>query len=93
MTLALTAHKPISTSLQRYQSTSSTSFDQIDKKHEAALEQEKLEKHPDQVSATSSVHQVFHEHGVEEPEREEDMLAGVKSDLVGDIDVIDPTAC
>ena len=41
-----------------------------------------MEPHPNEVSAVSSVHQVFGEKGVEEPEKEEDMLAGVKEDLV-----------
>ena len=44
---------------------------------------EKLEPNPEEVSTTSSVHQVFHEKGVEEGEKDEDMLAGVKADLVG----------
>ena len=47
------------------------------------MEHEKLEPHPEEVSTTSSVHQVFHEKGVEEGEKDEDMLAGVKADLVG----------
>ena len=46
------------------------------------MEREKMEAHPNEVSAVSSVHQVFGEKGVEEPEKEEDMLAGVKEDLV-----------
>jgi len=78
VTLALTVHKPLSTSLQRY-----AVGDHIDRKHEAEVEAEKLELHPEDVSTTSSVHLAFHEKGVEEPEKEEDMLAGVKSDLVG----------
>lgn len=47
------------------------------------MEHEKIEPHPEEVTATSSVHQVFAEKGVEEPEKDEDMLAGVKADLVG----------
>ena len=46
------------------------------------MEHQKIEAHPEEVSAVSSVHQVFAEKGVEEPEQEEDMLAGVKADLV-----------
>ena len=80
VSLALTPHKPLSTSLQRY---AASPFDKIDQKHEEAVENEHLQPHPEQVSATSSVHEVFHEKGVEEEEKDEDMLAGVKADLVG----------
>ena len=81
--LALAICRPFSTSVQRYQSGGASPYDQIDKKHELALEREKLEVHPDEVSTASSVHGVFSEKGVEEPEKSEDMLAGVKEDLVG----------
>lgn len=47
------------------------------------MEHERIEPHPEEVTASSSVHQVFAEKGVEEPEKDEDMLAGVKADLVG----------
>lgn len=77
--LALTLHKPFSTSLQRYASP----VDKIDKKHEDVVGNEVIESHPDEVSSTSSVHQVFHEKGVPDEEKDEDMLAGVKADLVG----------
>ncbi|KAL8829902.1 MAG: hypothetical protein Q9191_001745 [Dirinaria sp. TL-2023a] len=73
--LALTTYKGFSTSLQRYQTS-----DRIDIKHEKEVAKEHLEPHPDQVSSVSSVHQVFHEQGVKEPEKDEDMLAGIKSD-------------
>lgn len=75
--LALTTYKPFSTSLQRYQ-TGNT----IDVKHEQKVGKTPLEAHPEAVSSTSSVHQVFHEKGLEEEEKGEDMLAGVKGDLV-----------
>ena len=81
--VALALHKPLSTSLQRYATHPGNPFDKIDKKHEEVVEHEKLEVNPEEVSATSSVHQVFHEKGVEEEPRDEDMLAGVKADLVG----------
>ncbi|MCJ1279649.1 hypothetical protein MMC21_007473 [Puttea exsequens] len=74
--LALTLRKPSSTYLQRY-----STYDKPDKKHEEEVENERLEPHPEEISATSSVHQVFHEKGVEEPEKDVDMLAGVKSDF------------
>ncbi|MDI1491863.1 MAG: hypothetical protein OHK93_003074 [Ramalina farinacea] len=79
--LALAVRRPLSTSVQRYQSGGASPYDHIDKKHELALEREKLEAHPDEVSEASSVHGVFSEKGVEEPEKNEDMLAGVKEDL------------
>ena len=79
-TLALTTYKPFTISLQRYQIA-----DHIDPKHEKQVARTPLEKHPEEVSTTSSVHQVFHEQGVEDSqkEKEDDMLAGVKHDLVG----------
>ena len=70
------------TSLQRYSTHPGNPYDKIDKKHEEAVEQEKIEAHPEEVSAVSSVHQVFEEKGVEEEEKDEDMLAGVKADFV-----------
>ena len=76
--MSMTAFKPFSTSLQRYASP----YDKVDTKHEDQVEHEKLEAHPDQVSTTSSVHQIFHEQGVEDREKDEDMLAGVWSDWV-----------
>ena len=81
-TLALVLHKPFSTSLQRYATHPGSPYDKIDTKHEEEVEHENLEVHPEEVSESSSVHQVFHEKGVEEEQPDEDMLAGVKSDLV-----------
>ena len=83
MTLAVTIHRPLSTSLQRLQTTTASPVDRIDRKHEEVVEHEKLEPHPEEVSATSSTHEIFHEKGVEDPEKDVDMLAGIKSDLVG----------
>jgi len=76
--LALTAYKPFTTSLQRFQTGSA-----IDIKHEKEVGKKPLEAHPDEVSTVSSVHQIFEEKGVEEDaDKGEDMLAGVKGDLV-----------
>ena len=80
--IALVPYKPFSTSLQRYSTHPGNPLDKIDKKHEEAVEKEELEVHPEEVSKTSSVHQVFHEKGVQEHQADEDMLAGVWSDLV-----------
>ena len=56
--------------------------DEIDKKREEKLAHSEIEPHPEAVSADSSVRHVFREEGTEEPEKDIDMLAGVKSDLV-----------
>lgn len=80
--LALVPHKPFGTSLQRYSVHPGNPFDKIDKKHEEAVEREELEVHPEEVSESSSVHQVFHEKGVKDDEVDEDMLAEIKSDFV-----------
>ena len=74
--------KPLSTSLQRYAETPRAPYDRIDKKHEEEVEHEKIPQHPEEVSSTSSVHEVFHEKGVEEGEKDEDVLAGIKADIV-----------
>lgn len=89
--LALKSHKPVSASLQRYATGAPTGaptgpgtpFDHINKKHEEKIAKKGLEPHPDEVSAGSSVRHVMGEEGVEEKERDVDMLAGVKADLVG----------
>lgn len=76
--LALVLRKPLSTSLQRY----SGPYDHPDYEREKEVGQRKLVANPEEVSPTSSVHEVFHEKGVEEQEKDEDMLAGVKADIV-----------
>ena len=84
----MTVYKPFATGLQRYATTTSgTPFDHIDKRQEKDLAQNELEPHPEEVSSSSSVHQIFHEKGVEEEEKDEDMLAGVWADLVRDPDI------
>lgn len=82
--LALATYRPLSTSLQRLASATAP-FDEPDKKelqHEKAVAKEELVPHPEEVSTDSSVHQLFHEKGTGDQEQEEDMLAGVYSDLV-----------
>lgn len=37
---------------------------------------------PEEVSTTSSVHKAFEEKGVEQPEDDVDMMAGIRSDFV-----------
>ena len=86
--LSLNVYKPFGTALQQYATTTSgTPFDHIDKRHEKDLAKSELEPHPEEVSTTSSVHQIFHEKGVEEEEKDEDMLAGVWADLVTKSDI------
>ncbi|KAL8798807.1 MAG: hypothetical protein Q9182_006379 [Xanthomendoza sp. 2 TL-2023] len=83
--LALTAYRPLSTSLQRCSATAPThpsaSDSKIDRKHEKAVARDELEQHPEDVSMESSVHQVFEEKGVPDTEPDVDMLAGVYSDI------------
>ena len=80
---ALVAYHPVKKALQRYASTQpATPYDHIDKKSEQKVAKSELEHHPEAVSTDSSIHPVFHEVGVEDRERDIDMFAGVKSDLV-----------
>ena len=80
---AIGQYQQSSTALGRYASTHpGTPFDHIDKKHEKDVAKVAIEPHPEDVSTLSSVRQVMHEEGVEDQERDVDMLAGVKSDLV-----------
>lgn len=84
--LALTPYRPLTTSLQRWAIAPpkhpETPYDHIDEKHEKDVGKTELEQHPEEVSMESSVHQVFQEKGVPETEKDEDMLAGVYSDIV-----------
>lgn len=79
--LIFAARKPVTASLAR-QATTQTQWDKPDKKHEKDVGKQHLEAEPDIVSTTSSVHSVFSEVATPEPERDIDMMAGVKSDLV-----------
>lgn len=86
VSLALTTYRPLSTSLQQYAAADTKSsgapFDHIDTKYEEEVARAELQPHPEEVSEDSSVHQVFHEKNVPDPDKDEDMLAGVYSDLV-----------
>ena len=82
--LAVTLHKPMNTAIQRYASTHpGTPYDHIDKKAEKRIGKSEIEPDPEAVSTDSTVRHVFTEEGVEEREKDTDMLAGVKADLVG----------
>ena len=76
--LALSPFRPCSLALQRYAST----VDPLSQRSEDKTGNTELEHHPEAVSTESSVRHVFHEEGVEEQEKDVDMLAGIKSDLV-----------
>lgn len=56
--------------------------DKINPKEEKESGSAVMEAHPETVSLDSSVRQVFKEKDKEEPEEEEEMLAGVYSDWV-----------
>ena len=69
----MVAYRPITASVQRY-----ATLDPVDKKHEEALAKEKLQPHPDAVSASSSTVPVLEL----SEEQDVDMLKGVKADIV-----------
>lgn len=73
--LSLALRKPIVTSLVRYQST-------INKATEEEYGKRTLQAEPAAVTTGSSVRQVTGEAGVDDPEPDVDMMAGVKSDFV-----------
>ena len=52
------------------------------KQAESRYAHEKLKPTPETVSSTSSIHPMFSEVGADTPEREVDMTAGIKHDLV-----------
>lgn len=79
--------KPLSMALTRYQTTggSLTNPDKIDSRHEQEVAKGKLQADPSIVSSTSSTHAVFSEVATPEEEKDVDMMAGVKGDLVSHI--------
>ncbi|KAI4149206.1 MAG: hypothetical protein L6R39_002563 [Caloplaca ligustica] len=83
--LALTAYRPLSTSLQRYAGTTAgPPFVEPDKKelqHEKEVANKEIEPHPEEVNSASTVHQLFHEKETPDEEKDEDMLASVYADL------------
>lgn len=82
--LALAVQQPLRKSLVRYASSSgasSTPYGQ-DAEDEKSLRTQKIMAKPEEVSTTSSVHKAFEEKGVEQPEDDVDMMAGIRSDFV-----------
>ncbi|KAK7518667.1 uncharacterized protein IWZ02DRAFT_376398 [Phyllosticta citriasiana] len=74
------ALKPILAVATRYQRYSSP-VDKINVEEEKRLSKEKLEPHPEEVSTTSSIHPIFSEVKTPEPEKDPDMMKGMKSDI------------
>lgn len=69
--------------LVRYQSGDRKNVNSINQQHETEVGKEKLEAHPELVSAASSVHAINSEIGRSDPKEEDtDMLAGIRHDLV-----------
>ena len=60
----------------------SAPLSKIDPRHESEVGKEKLEVHPELVSAESSTHPLMSEVGREEEEKDADMMAGIRGDLV-----------
>ncbi|KAF1991843.1 hypothetical protein K402DRAFT_388386 [Aulographum hederae CBS 113979] len=77
--VALAASKTVANTFARQLVTSRVNHADI--KAEKELGKQKLEPHPELVSSTSSIHPISGEVGVKEPEKEPDMLAGMKGDL------------
>lgn len=68
--------KPIQTAILRRNLTK----DQI--KAEEKYSHEKLKATPETVSTTSSIHPMFEEVGTKTPEKDVDMMAGMRHDIV-----------
>lgn len=66
---------PINTTISRRNVTKEQ------KQAEDKYAHEKLKPTPETVSTTSSIHPIFEEQGVKTPEKDIDMMAGVKSDI------------
>ena len=79
--LAIAPYRPGAGAIIRY--ASQVIPGKPDTKAEAEAGEEKLEVHPDLVSAESSVHPLFHEVATPDPEPDTDMMAGIRNDLVG----------
>ncbi len=76
--LSLAVRIPLTTSLVRYQST-------INKAAEEEYQKRILQAEPEVVSTGSSVRRVTGEVGVDDPEPDVDMMAGIKGDFVSNV--------
>lgn len=79
---SLAVSKPLSLALTRFHSNTRVLQDKIDLKHEKDVAGQKLHAHPEYVSSTSSTHPVFGEVATKEQEKDTDMMAGIRSDMV-----------
>lgn len=77
--LALSAYRPISTSLVRSYASASLSRNV---EREKELQQQKLGADPELVSSSSSTHALNSELGAEDKEEDVDMMAGIRHDMV-----------
>lgn len=82
--------KPISAVLSQRQRYASTQWDKPDIKMEKEIAEKKLKPEPELVSSTSSIHPMFSEIGTPEPEKETDMMKGIKQDMVCICNTRDP---
>jgi len=81
--IAVALNRSVTATFQRHASSAQPPhFDKVNTKAEDKLAHQKLEAHPELVSSTSSIHPLNSEIGVQEQEKEVDMLAGMRSDLV-----------
>jgi len=76
-------YRPVTVALRQYATPTGygTAYDKIDKKAEEQLAKKPLEAHPEAVSTSSTTRPVFTEQGVEEQERDVDMMASVRQDV------------
>ena len=77
--LAISAYRPITTSLVRSYASASV-VRNVEREKE--LQQMKLGSDAELVSSTSSTHGVFTEVGAEQKEEDVDMMAGIRHDMV-----------
>lgn len=82
--LALALYKPGTSALVRYASSSSNppGVEDIDAKREEKIGQKVMRAHPERVSSESTTHPPFHEIVDNNAEKEVDMMAGIRHDLV-----------
>lgn len=81
--LVLSQLKPSQASILT-RSVTNTPWDKIDKKAEDKIAHQEIKPTPEIVSSRSSVHPIMHEVGTPNPERDVDMMAGIKHDVVSD---------
>jgi len=74
-------HRPATQSLVRYASGPAAIDAKPNTKEEDKIAHQTLKVDPEHVTTSSSVHPIFGEVGTPEPERDIDMMAGVKSDM------------